>query len=586
MKRGRPRKKAHVCGKCGYTTRLSYRFRQHVSLHTGERPYRCAQCDYATIQKVNLLKHMAGHARNSPVKCQQCGYSTNQQSALSRHLAVHLEQKATNSEDALTSDKDKAKHSSRQLFCDKDEPETNIEPVPSTRYQSAQTNHTTTHNKKEAGKSSNAMHMPSTVSVSKPKQTLVNGEREPETKRGKHRKRRKKQLKDNNETKPFVCTKCGYATAHKRDFKRHMLKHSSDKPYKCDRCDYSAVQKSHLHAHMKGHTRNGLLKCKYCGFSSDYQSVVTRHEEVHLRKEADRSGNSTTSQGENQHVNSETTLLLNVKDRYKLRDKVGVVKPETAHTGEKPYKHRRRASNAEEEKHQHIKPSTSNSSNFPCWHCQEIHTAEKPCKIQRPDSEEEERPVSRKIKPSASNLSKPFRCGQCAYLTNDVWKFDHHLLEHSCLDLSKKRYLCGLCSFTAAKKSSWDRHTLKHCDAKPFACNKCNFRTKYEVYLSAHAKRMHPSQKPKTYKHVKHVTKFSRPRYDPKSKYKDMYTVKYNYPATAYSCKKCEYAAALKSDKKSQNCDDNNSSYSQAGDEKQVFKSENDTGYQVFPSKV
>ncbi|CAH1247929.1 ZNF729 [Branchiostoma lanceolatum] len=588
--------KRFVCKECGFATADKYYLRRHLHRHSGDTPFKCDQCGFAAITNNQLLAHGKRHTGIYLLKCTECSFSTDHQYLLTRHMAVHRGKPNKSDDVTPSSSQDNeatSPHVGEQLLGDQSESETNNKPTPSGNRRSQTkkkvNNHTnvTTTVKPEVsqdetdskerqqslhGRFSEASNNKQTAwNVNKPfvceecgfatafkknlKRHMLRHSGPSPSKRIMRRHTKKKvnyasdsttvksevsqdetdskehqqplhggfsETPKNKQTvwninKPFVCKECGFATAFKKNLKRHMLRHSRP-------------------------SQKYRLKCTECSFSTNHQTTITKHMAVHKGKETNKSDNASTSEddehstalshrqatqngkskyktgkkstpskckqkvysdvrtekaGRSQQAinNSDTPLVLNSRDRYELRDKPSVVKQDI-HTEEKPRKRRKR--NAEEEK----------------------------C-------------VRRRIKPSASNLPKPFKCEQCVYSTNDVNEFDRHLFQHS--SLCAKRFLCGQCSFATSKKSHWDNHTLKHSETKQFACNECNFRTNYRFSLSGHVQRRHALQKPKNDKQA--TSKFSPPK---SPSYKQMYRMSFSKRSSLYTCKKCKYATALK----------------------------------------
>ncbi len=66
----------YMCEVCGYNARIPRDMRDHLRIHTQEKPFQCTQCDKTFGRKINLSAHLkAIHANVRPYQCSYCGSS-------------------------------------------------------------------------------------------------------------------------------------------------------------------------------------------------------------------------------------------------------------------------------------------------------------------------------------------------------------------------------------------------------------------------------------------------------------------------------------------------------------------------------
>ncbi|XP_064092713.1 longitudinals lacking protein, isoforms H/M/V-like isoform X24 [Macrobrachium nipponense] len=82
--------KLHHCPYCNYSSNKTTNLKNHVRVHTGERPYECPHCPYKATQENNLKSHIRTHTGEKHA-CSYCSYCSTKITTLRRHIQTHHE---------------------------------------------------------------------------------------------------------------------------------------------------------------------------------------------------------------------------------------------------------------------------------------------------------------------------------------------------------------------------------------------------------------------------------------------------------------------------------------------------------------
>lgn len=191
------------CSICGKTYACNANLRDHMRIHTGERPFICDECGMTFTQRSNLRMHKRVHTGERPYMCGVCGKTFSRSSHLPGHMRQH------------TGEKPYTCGVCDQTF---------------TTSQSMK-NHKRIHTGEKpyvCEVCDAAFTQSSTLSTHK---------------------------KSHTGDKPFKCDICNKRFIFRSGLNEHMIVHSREKPFQCDQCHKRFKYSNYLSKHKK----------KYCG---------------------------------------------------------------------------------------------------------------------------------------------------------------------------------------------------------------------------------------------------------------------------------------------------------------------------------
>ncbi|KAF5307683.1 hypothetical protein FQR65_LT06738 [Abscondita terminalis] len=267
----------HACSVCSKTF-TSSKLRQHMRVHTKEKPYKCETCLQGFSMSGNLKRHMMTHTGERPHVCEVCGKGFIQSTTLQKHRQTHTKYEQVdgginapnficnccgrgfkrlarynvhiNKHLSENNDMKKLLHTGdiREHKCD----------ICSRMYKT-----------KHLLKAHQLTHGEKSFLCSECGKGFVT------------KAALQSHLKVHTGEKPHTCNVCGKSFAHVGSFEAHMLIHTGQRPYNCSICKKAFTQLSHLKYHSRTHSGERPYVCSYCGKSFALKGNLTVHVRTH-----------------------------------------------------------------------------------------------------------------------------------------------------------------------------------------------------------------------------------------------------------------------------------------------------------------
>jgi len=243
------------CSVCGFVFKRRRDLERHMTIHTGEKPYKCSFCDQKFRSEYQHKMHELRHKGELP-QCPVCG---GRYAALKSHMLIHSS--------------DSCKHVCslcKRAFCKptylKSHMLVHTGERPYTCLDCGGRYKTSTQLK---------LHIRSVHAGEKNHVCSDCG------KKFSQREGLKAHMSIHSDEKPYHCETCGKAFKRKVGLEKHQTIHSSEKPFICSTCGKGFRQVGALKIHSLIHTGEQPYECSVCKMRFNQRSSMQRHMLTH-----------------------------------------------------------------------------------------------------------------------------------------------------------------------------------------------------------------------------------------------------------------------------------------------------------------
>ncbi|EDV46857.2 uncharacterized protein Dere_GG17969 [Drosophila erecta] len=198
----------HQCPHCPKSYHRSFALKEHLIVHTKERPFECSRCPKRFKSARYLKEHQTIHTGERPFKCTHCSNAYRKKTCLQRHIQTYTGVRPF-----------KCTHCPKTFATDYD-------------FQS----HIRNYSGEKPYKCNACSKSFATQSVLNVHARIHTGD------------------------KPYKCNECSRAFLWNSSLQGHMLRlHSKEHPFKCPICTASFLAENSLNRHMRMHRKQQIL---------------------------------------------------------------------------------------------------------------------------------------------------------------------------------------------------------------------------------------------------------------------------------------------------------------------------------------